>query len=432
MYKIERVIKRSRGLSGTVTVPGDKSISHRAVMLGAIAEGKTRVENFLAGEDCLATMKCFMEMGVSFQGPDRGKLTIQGRGLQGLREPRKVLDAENSGTTMRLMAGILSGQPFFSVITGDDSLTKRPMGRVVEPLTRMGAVIQGRRGDTLAPLAIKGGNLRAIDYTSPVASAQVKSSILLAGLFAGGWTYVTEPSKSRDHTERMLTYFGAEVLVQGNRVGVRGGGTLSGGQVKVPGDISSAAFLMVAATVVPDSDLTIEGVGTNPTRDGIIEALKRMGADIRVVNTREVNGEPVSDIRVKYAVLRGTTVEGDLIPRLIDEIPVLAVAAAAAGGVTEVRDASELKVKESNRIATVVRELRKFGVDASELEDGFLVNPGNKLTGAAVDPGRDHRIAMAMSVAGLISEGETVIRDAQCVNVSFPGFYDVLKSIEIE
>lgn len=430
--KIEKIIARSRGLAGTVAVPGDKSISHRAVMLGSIAEGETLVDNFLTGEDCLATMKCFMEMGVSFRGPDRGKLTIHGRGLGGLREPRKILDAENSGTTMRLMAGILSGQPFFSVITGDDSLTSRPMGRVVDPLTRMGAVILGRKGNTLAPLAVKGGNLKALDYISPVASAQVKSSILLAGLFAKGWTFVSEPSKSRDHTERMLDYFGAEVLVQGNRVGVRGGAALRGGQIKVPGDISSAAFLMVAATVVPDSDLTIEGVGANPTRDGIIEALKRMGADIRVVNTREFNGEPVSDIRVRSSVLRGTVIEGDLVPRMIDEIPVLAVAAAAAEGETVVRDASELKVKESDRIAAVAGGLQKFGVNISELEDGFLVKPENRLRGAVVDPGGDHRIAMAMSVAGLISEGQTVIRDPQCVNISFPGFYNVLKSIEKE
>ncbi|MCL6609919.1 MAG: 3-phosphoshikimate 1-carboxyvinyltransferase [Peptococcaceae bacterium] len=429
---MEAKLARSRGLRGTVSVPGDKSISHRAVMLGSLAEGETVVENFLAGEDCLATMKCFMEMGVTFRGPEGGSLIISGRGLRGLREPCKVLDAENSGTTMRLMAGILAGQPFFSVITGDDSLRSRPMGRVVEPLTRMGAVILGRNNNTLAPLALRGGNLRAIDYISPVASAQVKSSVLLAGLFAEGWTYVSEPSKSRDHTERMLKHMGAGVEVRGNRAGVRGGGPLKGGKITVPGDISSAAFLMVAAAVTPDSDLTIKDVGTNPTRDGIIEAIHRMGAEIEVSNTREVNGEPVSDIRIKSSSLRGTVIEGDLVPRLIDEIPVLAVAASCAESGTVVRDASELKVKESNRIAAVVKNLQKFGVDISELEDGFLVRPGNKLRGAVVDPGRDHRIAMAMAVAGLISEGETVIRDAQCVNISFPGFFDVLKSVEKE
>lgn len=411
-------------------VPGDKSISHRAVMLGAIAEGETLVENFLTGEDCLATMKCFKAMGVSFAGPDRGRLKVCGRGLYGLQEPGRVLDAENSGTTMRLMAGILSGQPFFSVITGDDSLLNRPMGRVVKPLTGMGAVIMGRNENTLAPLAIKGGKLKAIDFTSPVASAQVKSAVLLAGLYAEGWTFVTEPSKSRDHTERMLRHFGAGVEVTENRVGVLGGSVLKGGKITVPGDISSASFLLVAATIVPDSDVTIRGVGTNPTRDGITEALSRMGADITVFNTREVNGEPVSDIRVRSAGLRGTVIGGDLIPRLIDEIPVLAVAAAVAEGETVVRDASELKVKESNRIAAVVGELQKFGVDISELEDGFRVKPGNKLKGVAVETRQDHRIAMAMSVAGLVSAGETVIRQAECVKISFPGFYDVLKSIE--
>ncbi len=413
-------------------VPGDKSISHRAVMLGSLAEGLTEVENFLTGEDCLATMKCFREMGVSFQGPHNGKLTISGLGLRGLREPHRVMDAENSGTTMRLMAGILAGQPFFSVITGDESLSARPMGRVVGPLTRMGASIMGRNGNTLAPLAIRGGNLKAIDYQSPVASAQVKSSVILAGLFAEGWTYVTEPSKSRDHTERMLNYMGAGVEVRGNRVGVLGGSTLRGGKITVPGDISSAAFLMVAAAVTPDSDLIIREVGTNPTRDGIIEALRLMGAEITVLDTREVNGEPLSDLRVRTSALRGTVIEGDLVPRLIDEIPVLAVAASVAGSPTVVRDASELKVKESNRIAAVVGSLRKFGVDISELDDGFLVRPGNILMGAEVDPGKDHRIAMAMAVAGLISRGNTVVRDAQCVNVSFPGFFDVLKSIEKE
>ncbi len=401
-------------------------------MLGSLAEGETLVENFLTGEDCLATMKCFEEMGVSFRGPDRGWLAINGRGLRGLREPRRVLDARNSGTTMRIMAGILSGQPFFSVITGDDSLNSRPMGRVTEPLISMGAGITGRRDGTLAPLAIKGGGLKAIEHSSPVASAQVKSAVLLAGLFAEGWTLVKEPSKSRDHTERILKHFGAEVNVRGNRVGVRGGCALRGRKVHVPGDISSAAFLMVAAAVLPESDLTIPGVGTNPTRNGIIEALKKMGADLTVMNTREINGEPVSDIRVRSSSLRGAVIEGDLVPRMIDEIPVLAVAAAAAGGETVVRDASELRVKESDRIAAVVSGLGKFGANITGLEDGFIIKPAPRLSGAVVDPGGDHRIAMAMTVAGLMSGGETVILDPQCVNISFPGFFDALKSVAIE
>lgn len=426
------MIIRSKGLRGTVTVPGDKSISHRAVMMGSIAEGETLIKNFLTGEDCLSTMKCFKDLGVEFKGPHNGEVLVRGRGPGGLREPENILDAGNSGTTMRLITGILSGQPFFSVITGDESLKSRPMGRVAVPLRQMGATIMGRRENTLAPLAIRGGRLKAIDYASPVASAQVKSSILLAGLYAEGVTSVTEPLKSRDHTERMMKYFGAGIEVDGNRVKVQGGSVLRGGEITVPGDISSAAFLMVAASVVPDSDITIKNVGTNPTRDGIISALRQMGADIEMLESREMNGEPVSDIRVRSAGLKGTTIKGELIPRMIDEVPVLAVAASVAEGETVVRDASELKVKESNRIAAIVDELKKFGVDIEELPDGFIVKPGNRLKGATVDSRRDHRIAMAMTVAGLISEGQTVINGSDCVNISFPGFYDVLKSMEKE
>jgi len=421
------IITPSKGLSGTVDVPGDKSISHRAVMMGSIAQGETLIKNFLTGEDCLSTMKCFMELGVTFDGPENGNLKVYGRGLHGLKEPGKVLDAGNSGTTMRLITGILSGQNFFSVITGDQSLTSRPMGRVIIPLTKMGAQIAGRKGNTLAPLGIRGENLKGIEYISPVASAQVKSCIILAGLYAGGVTSVTEPFRSRDHTERMLKHFGCEIEVKGNTVSVQGGKVLKGSEITIPGDISSAAFLMVAASIVPGSDITIRDVGSNPTRDGIIAALTRMGAHIELLNPRIINGEPISDIRVKSSGLRGTIIEGDLIPRMIDEIPVLAVAASVAEGETVVRDAAELKVKESNRISAIVEELKKFGVEIDELPDGFIVRPGNKLKGAEVDTRMDHRIAMAMTVAGMVSAGETVINDAQCVNISFPGFYDVLK-----
>lgn len=377
-------------------------------------------------------MKCFKKLGVVFKGPRNGELLVQGLGLHGLKEPADLLDAGNSGTTMRLISGILSGQPFFSVITGDESLRSRPMGRVAVPLRQMGAVIMGRSENTLAPLAIRGSRLKAVDYSSPVASAQVKSSILLAGLYAKGVTSVTEPFKSRDHTERMMKYFGADIVVDGNRVEVRGEKSLRGGEITVPGDISSAAFLMVAASVVPDSDITIRNVGTNPTRDGIITALRQMGADIEILDTREISGEPVSDIRVRSAALRGTAIKGELVPRMIDEIPVLAVAAAAAAGETVVADAAELKVKESNRIAAMVNELKKFGVDIEELPDGFIVRPGNSLSGASVNSRRDHRIAMSMTVAGMISGGKTLIDDPDCVNISFPGFYDVLKSMEKE
>ncbi|NTW05905.1 MAG: 3-phosphoshikimate 1-carboxyvinyltransferase, partial [Peptococcaceae bacterium] len=275
-------ISKLKGLKGIMEVPGDKSISHRALMMGSLAEGQTLIENFLPGEDCLATLSCFSEMGVSFQGPDNGRVIIEGVGLNGLQEPQKILNAENSGTTMRLLSGILAGQDFFSVITGDKSLNSRPMARIIEPLSQMGAFILGRGGNSFAPLAIRGGNLKAISYSSPVASAQVKSAILLAGLFAKGWTYVSEPTKSRDHTERMLEYMGVEISVQENKVGVLGGGRLLGSHIKVPGDISSAAFFMVAAAITPNSDLTINNVGINPTRDGIIEALKSMGADIQI------------------------------------------------------------------------------------------------------------------------------------------------------
>lgn len=427
---IDSMITRAKGLRGTVTVPGDKSISHRAVMMGAIAEGETFIRNFLTGEDCLSTMKCFQQLGIEFRGPVNGELLVRGRGLHGLKEPEDILDAGNSGTTIRLITGLLSGQPFFSVISGDRSLNSRPMGRVAVPLRQMGAVIMGRRENTLAPLSIRGGKLKGIDYISPVASAQVKSSILLAGLYAEGITSVSEPLKSRDHTERMLKYFGADLEIDGNRVAVRGGNVLRGGEITVPGDISSAAFLLVAATVVPDSDITIKNVGTNPTRDGIIIALRQMGADIEILDCREINGEPVSDIRVRSAGLRGATVEGALIPRMIDEIPALAVAAAAAEGETVVRDASELKVKESNRISAIVEELKKFGADIEELPDGFKIRPVGRLRGATVNSRRDHRIAMSMAVAGLISEGRTLISESDCVNISFPGFYDVLKSLE--
>jgi len=428
--EINKIIKRSHGLRGTIAVPGDKSVSHRAVMIGSIAKGETEIDNFLPSEDCLSTIKCCRAMGVNIEGPENGRVKVIGRGLYGLSEPDRILDAGNSGTTIRLISGILSGQPFFSIITGDRSLTGRPMGRVINPLMQMGSRIWGRRNNTLAPLAIKGGSLKGIDYVSPVASAQVKSAVLLAGLFAEGWTYVTEPVKSRDHSERMLKFFGADIIVRENRVGVRGGCTLKGGRITVPGDISSAAFLMVAASITPGSDITIENVGTNPTRDGIIEALQKMGADITLLNAREVGGEPVSDIRVRSAGLHGTTIEGPLIPRMIDEIPVLAVAAAAAGGETLVKDAAELKVKESNRIAAVAGEMRKFGVDITELDDGFIVKPGNKLKGAVINPRHDHRIAMSMTVAGLVSHGETKIMDAECVNISFPEFYDALKKLD--
>lgn len=417
-------------MRGAVRVPGDKSISHRAVMLGALASGDTCIENFLAGEDCLATVRCFRELGVEIAGPTgENTLFVRGRGPDALREPADVLDAANSGTTMRLLAGILAGLPFFSVLTGDPSLRRRPMRRVTGPLREMGARIWGRQGGEYAPLAVCGGGLHGICYTLPVASAQVKSALLLAGLLARGRTTVTEPMASRDHTERLLKYFGARLEIAGNTISLEGGQQLSGRSLKVPGDISSAAFFMVAGACTPDSDLIIRGVGINPTRSGIIDVLRKMGAELELLNEREVSGEPVADIRVKSSPLKGVVVAGDMIPRLLDEVPALAVAGAVASGETVIRDAAELKVKESNRLAVLTEELHKFNAAVEELPDGLVIRGGRPLRGAVCASHGDHRIAMAMAVAGLVARGKTVVKNAECVAVSFPGFFDALNSL---
>lgn len=423
-------VEPARSIRGTVSVPGDKSISHRAVMLGALANGDTWIENFLPGEDCLATVRCFQELGVKFTGPtEEGVLIVHGRGPDALHEPADVLDAANSGTTIRLLTGILAGLPFFSVVTGDESLRRRPMGRVAGPLQEMGAVIWGRRGGEFAPLAIRGGNLRGIRYRLPVASAQVKSAVLLAGLLARGETVVVEPAASRDHTERLLQYFGAELKIAGDSISIKGGQQLTGRRLTVPGDISSAAFLLVAAACTPDSDLTITGVGVNPTRTGVLDVLRQMGANLELLNRREISGEPVADLRMRSSSLKGTVIAGELIPRLVDEVPALAVAGAVAGGETVIRDAAELKVKESDRLAVLTRELRKFNADLEELPDGLIIRGGRPLQGAVCRSHGDHRIAMAMAVAGLVARGQTVVQDAGCVAVSFPGFAGVLNSL---
>lgn len=424
------LVKPARSLRGVISVPGDKSISHRAVMLGALAEGETRIENFLAGEDCLATVRCFRELGVEISGPDeQNTVVVQGRGPQGLKEPSNVLEAANSGTTLRLLTGILAGLPFFSVLTGDSSLRSRPMGRVVVPLREMGAQIWGRGGGEFAPLAVSGGDLHGISYRLPVPSAQVKSAVLLAGLLARGETAVTEMVATRDHTERLLKHFGARVQCDGRgTVSVMGGQRLAGRPLTVPGDISSAAFFLVAAACTPDSEITVAGVGINPTRTGILDVLKEMGADLAVLNVRESGGEPVADLRVRSSPLSGTVIAGDLIPRLVDEIPVLAVAAAAARGRTEIRDAAELRVKESDRLAVLTAELGKLGADIEELPDGLLIRGGRPLRGAVCQSHGDHRVAMALAVAGLLARGETVVLEEGCAAVSYPGFYDVLNS----
>jgi 3-phosphoshikimate 1-carboxyvinyltransferase len=423
-------IQPSSGLRGELTLPGDKSISHRSVLFAAIADGDTQISGFLAGEDTQNTAKSMQAMGIVIEGLGTERLVVHGKGLDGLSEPASVLDLGNSGTGMRLLAGLLAGQDFFSVLTGDQYLRKRPMARIVEPLQRMGARIDGRSGGTRAPLSIRGGgkNLRAIEHASPVASAQVKSAVLLAGLYADGETTVNEPSKSRDHTERMFRFFGVEVSGQGTSVTVHGRQRLRAkGPLTIPSDISSAAFFMVAASIVPGSDLVIKNVGVNPTRTGIIDVLIAMGAGIELENQREQAGEPVADIRVRYRKLHGVQIGGDMIPRTIDEIPILAVAASYAKGKTIIRDAAELRIKESDRIATIAVELRKMGSAVTELPDGMEIGGGDTLNGAICDSHGDHRIAMSVAVAGLAAKGDTVVRDTDWIDTSFPGFERLLR-----
>ncbi|UNC92907.1 3-phosphoshikimate 1-carboxyvinyltransferase [Candidatus Contubernalis alkaliaceticus] len=415
-------------IRGKVKVPGDKSISHRAVIFGSLAEGTSEIEGFLQGEDCSRTITCFREMGICID-IEGEKVTIQGKGLQGLKEPGDVLDAGNSGTTARLLLGILAGNPFYSVITGDSSLRNRPMGRVVNPLEQMGARFYGRIKSGLLPLTVIGGDLNGINYQSPVASAQVKSCVLLAGLFARGVTSVIEPTLSRDHTEKMLQYFGVPINKQDLKVEIQGGYRFSGKRVKVPGDFSSAAYIITAAALLPGSDVTVLNVGVNPTRIGLLEVLADMGADIALENKRLENMEPIADIRVKGAQLKGVSIGGSLIPRLIDEIPVLTVAAVLAQGKTEIRDAAELRVKESDRIATMAHELGKMGAGVETLSDGLIINGPQKLKGASCNSHGDHRVAMALAVAGLTAKRETCIKDSQCINISFPDFEDIIKKL---
>ena len=422
----ELIIEPKKGLNGTVQVPGDKSISHRAIMLGSLADGTTRIKGFLMGEDCLSTVRCFREMGVTIE-INQDTVAVHGKGLYGLSEPQDVLDVGNSGTTIRLMSGILAGQSFTSVVTGDSSIRKRPMGRVTKPLREMGVTILGRQKGELAPLTINGGSLKPISYKTPVASAQIKSSILLAGLFADGCTEVIEPEKSRDHSERMLRYFGAEVDEDGLAVRIKGQPTLMAKEVQVPGDISSAAFLLVAGAIMPDSRVVIKDVGINPTRTGIIDVLKEMGAKITILENMADTGEPLGDLIVETSSLKSIKFGGQLIPRLVDEIPVIAVAAACAEGVTEIRDAAELKVKESNRIEAICQGLQKMGVDIEELPDGLRINGGKPIKGGVIlDSLGDHRIAMALAVAGLVADKGITIKNAEAIDVSFPGFKDLL------
>lgn len=419
-------------LGGTITVPGDKSISHRALMLGAIAVGETIIEGLLLGEDPRSTAGCFQAMGAEISPLNTEQVIVKGIGLGQLQEPADILNAGNSGTTLRLMLGLLASHPgrFFSV-TGDSSLRSRPMSRVVKPLQEMGANIWGRKGNSLAPLAIQGSQLKPTHYHSPIASAQVKSCILLAGLMVEGETTVTEPALSRDHSERMLQAFGAKIRInpETNSATVIGPAQLYGQTVIVPGDISSAAFWLVAGAIVPDSELLIENVGVNPTRTGILEALEMMGADIGRENQREVAGEPVADLRVRYSQLKACTIAGDLIPRLIDEIPILAVAAVFAQGTTIIRDAAELRVKESDRISVMASQLNRMGAKVSELPDGLEITGGTPLRGSEVDSYMDHRIAMSLAVAALNATGTTTIHGAQAAAISYPDFTTTLQKL---
>ncbi|MCP3868690.1 MAG: 3-phosphoshikimate 1-carboxyvinyltransferase [Gammaproteobacteria bacterium] len=416
---------------GSIRVPGDKSISHRSIMLGSLAEGTTRVSGFLEGEDSLATLRAFRRMGVEIDEPHRGELSIHGVGMGGLKAPDGPLDLGNSGTSMRLLSGLLSGQGFSVTLTGDSSLSGRPMGRVTEPLSRMGAVIEATDRGT-APLHIKtGGRIQGITYQMPMASAQVKSSLLLAGLFADGETCVTEPAVTRDHTERMLEGFGYPVRRDHNRICVTGGGRLQACTLDVPADISSAAFFLVGASIADDSDLVLEHVGINPTRDGVIRILRLMGADIQVLNRRQAGGEPVADLRVRSARLKGIEIPPDLVPLAIDEFPVLFIAAACAEGETLLSGAEELRVKESDRIQVMADGLLELGVEAVAKSDGMLIR-GGRISGGRVCSHGDHRIAMSFAVGALQARGTIVIDDCENVNTSFPGFVELASGAGLE
>lgn len=423
------VVHETRTLHGEVTVPGDKSISHRAIILGSLAQGKVMVKGLSSGEDNRRTVKIFQQLGVSIKKRGPAEYLLHGKGLHGLQEPGSILYAGNSGTTMRLMTGVLSGQPFFSVLSGDASLNARPMKRVVTPLREMGARINGRDGGNYAPLAIQGGKLQAARFALPVASAQVKTAILLAGFYADGTTTVQEPIPSRDHTERMLRYLGAPLQVSAAGLAVTGGGELKGDLIEIPGDLSSAAFLIVAALLVKDAEVLVRSVGVNPTRTGFLEILQNMGARIELLNMREMSGEPVADIRVRAGRLTGVTINGAIIPRTIDELPILAVAAACAEGTTIIRDARELRVKETDRIAAMCTELKKMGADIEAQDDGMIIRGKESLSAAVCTSYGDHRVAMSMAVAGLAAQGETRVEDCACIKTSFPGFMNCLQAL---
>ena len=420
-------IKKQTRLRGELTVPGDKSISHRAVMFGSLAQGTTRITHFLEGADCLSTISCFRKMGVDIER-NASEILVHGKGLHGLSASSEILDVGNSGTTTRLISGILAGQSFTSELNGDASIQSRPMKRIMTPLQSMGADIVSIKGNGCAPLRITGKSLQAVHYQSPVASAQVKSCVLLAGMYADGITRVTEPVLSRNHTEIMLNYLGARVTSQGTTASIEPEPVLKAREIQVPGDISSAAYFIAAGLLAPDSQILLRNVGINPTRDGILKVCRAMGADITLLNVNE-EGEPVADLLIRSSQLHGTTVEGSIIPTLIDEIPMIAVMAAFAEGTTVIRDAAELKVKESDRIAVVTEGLRRMGADIQPTEDGMIIHGGKPLQGAKINSYLDHRIAMSFAVAGTICDGTMDIVNGDCVNISYPGFYKDLYSL---
>lgn len=429
VLEVKRLTRLKNGLNGTIFIPGDKSISHRAVMFGAIAEGVTKITNFLQGEDCLSTIACFQKLGITIEqnGTD---VTVYGKGLQGLVEPAEVLDVGNSGTTIRLMLGILANVPFHCTVIGDASIGKRPMKRVTVPLRQMGAKIDGREDGQYTPLSIRGGNVKGIHYSSPVASAQVKSAVLLAGLQGEGVTTVTEPLQSRDHTERMLRAFGCDVTIDELTVSLQGGQELFSTNIEVPGDISSAAFFLAAGAIVPNSKIVLKNVGLNPTRTGILDVLSQMGATLSIDNIRNEEFEPCGDITVETSQLRGIEIGGALIPKLIDEIPIIALLATQAEGTTVIKDAEELKVKETNRIDTVVNELKKLGANIEATEDGMIVRGKMQLHGNAVNSYGDHRIGMMLGIAACIADGEVIIENSEAVAVSYPNFFQQLHMLQ--
>lgn len=424
------IFKGVKRLEGELVFPGDKSITHRSIMFSALSDGRCEIKNLGLGRDNLSTIKIFRDLGIEIKR-FQNKAIVYGKGFNGLEEPLTVLDAENSGTTIRILSGILSAQPFFSVITGDKYLVKRPMKRIIEPLSLMGAEISGRANDNYPPLAIKGNNkLRAINYNLSVASAQVKSAILMAGMFADGTTTISEPSRSRDHTERLMSYLGLPIKVKENNVSISKVNNIPAFDIVIPGDISSAAFFMVAGVLIKGSKLILKDIGINPTRTGIIDVLKSMGANISIHNERTMNGEPVGDILVEgTGYLKGIEIKGEIIPRLIDEIPVIAVAASFAEGVTRIDDAEELRVKESDRIKAMVTELKKLGVDIEELPKGMVIKGGVNYRCGKINTYGDHRVAMSMIIFGLISKEGIMSDDMNSIEVSFPDFIKKLKEV---